>query len=103
MKYLAKSNFAIFFIFGFSIQTAIAQTQITHQIISNGGATMSNGSHRLTGTVAQTAIGSGSSADHKLSAGFWAQAGEVFTSVEEIQSLLSGSNVFYTADGYSCI
>ncbi len=85
MKYLVKPNFAIFFIFGFSMQTAIAQTQITHQIISNGGATMSNGSYRLTGTVGQPAIGSGSSADHTLSGGFWAQAGVVVTSVEEIE------------------
>ncbi|MCH7675355.1 T9SS type A sorting domain-containing protein [candidate division KSB1 bacterium] len=85
MKYLVKLNFAVFFIFGFSMQTAIAQTQITHQIISNGGATMSNGSYRLTGTVGQPAVGTGSSADHTLSAGFWAQAGVVVTSVEEIE------------------
>ena len=85
MIYLVKLTFAVFFIFGFSMQTAITQTQITHQIISNGGATMSNGSYRLTGTVGQPAIGSGSSADHILNGRFWAQAGVVVTSVEEIQ------------------
>lgn len=85
MKNPDKLNFSVFFIFGFSMQTAIAQTQITHQIISNGGATMSNGSYSLTGTVGQPAIGFGSSADHTLSGGFWAQAGVVVTSVEEIQ------------------
>jgi len=60
MRYLVKPNFAIFFIFGFSMQTAIAQTQVTQQVIANGGTSMANGSYRLHGTVGQLVIGTSS-------------------------------------------
>ena len=85
MKNLVKLNFAIVFIFGFSIQTAKTQTQVTQQVIANGGSLMANGSYRLHGTIGQMAIGSSTNSSHVLYSGFWANGDAAVTSVEEVE------------------
>ncbi len=67
------------------VYAASAQTQITSQVISNGGTRMENGSYHLIGTVGQPSIGSGSDASHTLNAGFWAQTGVLITGLEQIE------------------
>ena len=48
-----------------------AGEEINWQVISSGGTTGSSVSYNLSGTVAQTAVGSGSSASYGLNHGYW--------------------------------
>jgi hypothetical protein len=49
--------------------------QIKWQVISSGGTKGTSTNYVLTGTVGQTAVGYGSSANHGLSHGFWQEYG----------------------------
>ena len=48
-----------------------AGEQINWQVIASGGTKASSTNYRLGGTVGQTAVGSGSSANYALGHGFW--------------------------------
>ncbi len=85
MRRLFEFIAAGFLMVGLSPAAGIAQTQITHQVISSGGTTMANGSHRLHGTVGQITIGSSANSSHALHSGFWAQVEVVVTGVEDIE------------------
>ncbi len=88
MKHLIKCVFVIFMILGLgNLKPVNAQTQVTQQVIANGGALMANGSYRLHGTVGQMAIGSSTNSGHALYSGFWANGDVAVTSVEEIEPI----------------
>lgn len=50
--------------------------EITWQVISSGGTSGSSANYQLSGTVAQTAVGSGGSTNYRLNHGFWQDFGE---------------------------
>ena len=49
--------------------------QIKWQVIASGDTESSSSNHRLTGTVAQTAVGYGGSASYGLNSGYWQDFG----------------------------
>ena len=65
-------------------QVASAQTLLKSSVFSNGGADISGSSHRIIGTVGQSGIGETSNTINKHWAGFWYQAWDFMTSLEQI-------------------
>ncbi len=63
-----------------------AQHQIKSSVLGNGAAPTSGASNRLVGTLGQPAIGIASGQANVSNAGFWAQAIDFVTSVEEIST-----------------
>ena len=65
-------------------QKTAAQAKVSQSVFGNGGASTSNGSNRIVGTVGQTVIGPSSNASNISNAGFWYQFVDLITSVEQI-------------------
>ena len=70
----------------FTQQQTAAQAKVSQSVFGNGGASTSNGSNRILGTVGQTVIGPASNASNMSNAGFWYQTADIITSVERIES-----------------
>lgn len=69
-------------------ETAGAQTKLANGVFGNGGNSISNSNYRIVSTVGQTVVGVTSNSSHIAKAGFWYQAGDIVTSVEQISNTL---------------
>ena len=65
-----------------------AQYVIKQSVIGNGGTAVSDGSHRLAGTIAQPVIGVISTQAYVNKVGCWYQVGHTGTGIESISDLL---------------
>ncbi len=65
---------------------AEAQYQVSHHVIGNGGIAVNNSSYHLNSTAGQSAIGIMNSPSHINEAGFWYQAQDFITSIEQISN-----------------
>lgn len=61
-----------------------SQTIIESSVIANGGATISNQTNRIVGTVGQSLVGRSNNQTNIVKGGFWEQAVKLITSVEVI-------------------
>lgn len=69
---VGKNNFAQICCILWAIPLVLfAQSRIPQSVLSNGGATMSNATHRVRGTIGQPLIGVASNATQMSKAGFW--------------------------------
>ena len=67
---------------------AEAQYKVPHHVLGNGGVPVNSASYRLNGTVGQPGIGVISSPSHINEAGFWYQAQDFITTIEQISNEL---------------
>jgi hypothetical protein len=58
------------------------QNKIQSSVIANGGAVISNGSNRISGTIGQSIIGRTSGQANLVKAGFWQQVNGLITGIE---------------------
>ncbi|MBN2009749.1 T9SS type A sorting domain-containing protein [candidate division KSB1 bacterium] len=63
-----------------------AQVKINQSVFSNGAAVVSNGTHKIIGTVGQPIIGTSASDSHVLLAGFWYQNIDFYTEIKSIDA-----------------
>ncbi|MCP4573953.1 MAG: T9SS type A sorting domain-containing protein [bacterium] len=62
---------------------ALAQNQLTESVVSGGGAEMT-GSHRLRGTLAQSAAGRTVGLNYELKIGYWRSYGESVSAAPDV-------------------
>ncbi len=87
MNHPGKLVLSVLLVFSVVIhKQAEAQVQVSESVFGNGGATISNGSNRILGTLGQTVIGRSSNASNVSNAGFWYQSVDFITSVEQIEN-----------------
>jgi hypothetical protein len=72
----------------FLLPNASAQIKLTNSVFGNGGTRISNSNHRIISTAGQTLIGVASNSSNINKVGFWYQAGDLVTSVEQISNNL---------------
>ncbi len=84
MKFVVIFPFLIFFLAVHDY--VVAQYQVLHSVFGNGGAAITNDSHRLSGTAGQPGIGVISNLSHINEAGFWYQAQDFITTIEQISN-----------------
>lgn len=63
-----------------------AQNKIASSVLGSGGTTTSGNNNRIVGTLGQNLIGVSSNANNISNAGFWYQATDLITSVEQIEN-----------------
>lgn len=89
MKFVKISLVLLTFAAGLLIQqSAQAQINMPNSVFGNGGAVLTGGSNRIIGTIGQPAIGVASNSSNINKGGFWYQARDFVTSVEQISSTL---------------
>ncbi len=70
------------------LQNAGAQIKLANSVFGNGGARISNSNNRVISTAGQTVIGVASNSSNINKAGFWYQAGDIVTGVEQVSNTL---------------
>lgn len=70
-------------LFAFMFPGLHAQTVLSRAVIASGGSDMSQGNHRIKGTVGQSVIGWTSSATRIAGQGFWYQVQSIPTTISE--------------------
>jgi hypothetical protein len=70
----------------FMLQSVSAQIKLANSVFGNGGARMSNDNNRIISTAGQTVIGVASNSSNISKVGFWYQASDIVTSVEQISN-----------------
>ena len=78
--------FLMFCILGLTSTAGLAQNKITSSVLGSGGTTTSGNNNRIVGTLGQNLIGVSSNANNISNAGFWYQATDLITSVEQIEN-----------------
>jgi hypothetical protein len=63
---------------------ASAQILMKSSVFSNGGSELSGNIHRIIGTVGQSGIGEADNTTNSHGAGFWYQAWDLITSIDQI-------------------
>ncbi len=70
------------------LQHAEAQIKLANSVFGNGGARITSGKNSIISTTGQTVIGVASNSSNINKVGFWYQAGDLVTSVEQISNTL---------------
>lgn len=68
------------------VSRTAAQNKISSSVFGSGGTTTSGNNNRIVGTLGQNLIGVSSNANNTSNAGFWYQATDLVTSVEQIEN-----------------
>ena len=79
-------NAGIFFVVLCMATSLTAQNKVTNSVFGSGGTPTTGSSNRIVGTVGQPAIGQTISPANGVSSGFWAQAVDIVTGVEQQSS-----------------